>query len=199
VSGLAEINRPGKNRSVTSPREVIDLMREILGIPVNFIQSDKPEVFGTPIPGLDLPTAKAIILQTGIYQWRCIGGRHVVLPDDPLWDREISGIMVARIPRLEASIRYAAEVRKQLRPLDDLAGPIMKGDPGSPVYSDPVSLSQRSSVVGHLTELLGDDNTIVFTVERSRSGQRMLHFQKVPYVSPGPAALQNQGSRTCRT
>jgi hypothetical protein len=81
---------------------------------------------------------------------------------------------------LEAATQFVTQVRARVPELADLSEPPMLGDPRSPVYAQPVSLSPDGSILQHLVALLEPDPRIVFTIERTLFGDRVLHFGRVP-------------------
>jgi hypothetical protein len=172
----------------TNPRDavadVIRQLRDTLRVPVSFIQSDEQVETNWTTTGQEAATTLITsVTQTGLYRWRMIMGRSVLYPVDPVWDHKIMGIAITGVPRLDGAMQYTTAVRSRIPALDDLGGPPMKGDPRSPVYEAPVSLSPEASLIEHLVELLGTNKHLVFTIERGPSGRRVLHFQE---VSPKP-------------
>jgi hypothetical protein len=162
---------------------IINLIRELRdtsGVPVNVIVSDEQIRVSCSTTGQDVAAVlEALVAQTARYRWRTITGHYVLYPSDPVWDSKISGIAIRSVPRLDAATQYVTAVRSQIPALADLVEPPMKGDSRAPVYTEPVSLPLETSIVTHLVELLGTNDQLAFTIERARSGQRVLHFQQV--------------------
>lgn len=152
-------------------------------MPVSAIESDEP--VDVEIAARDVREAlDALCTQAESYRWRTVMGRYVLFPADSVWESEISGVAIADVPRLDAATRYVIAVRSQISALEDLVEPPIKGDPRAPVYTEPVTLSRESSILAHLVELLGTNEQLAFTVERARSGKRVLHFEQVTTRQP---------------
>jgi hypothetical protein len=102
-----------------------------------------------------------------------------VFPKAAVWETRIRGVAIARTPRLEAARLFVALVRTEVLELADLSEPPMIGDPRSPVYSDSVSVPREGSIVQCLVALLGADPGTFFTIERTKFGDRLLHFDRM--------------------
>jgi len=61
----------------------------------------------------------------------------------------------------------------------------LKGNLHAPIYSEPVSLQFKASIIEHLVELLGTDDQLAFTVEWASSDRRVLHFERVTRILSG--------------
>jgi hypothetical protein len=129
------------------------------------------------------------IVTTDGFRRAWIRDREVLYPDDAAWEARVTGIQIERVPRYEAAESYTEEARRQVPDLARLLIGALKGDPRSPVYSDPVSLSSEASVLEHLVELLGDDPELVFVIEPGGEDRLLLHFERAPVApsSGGPA------------
>jgi hypothetical protein len=161
------------------------------GVPVNFIRADEEVEIGARPGGVGVDEALDwLVAQTARYRWDEIGGRYVLYPADDVWQSVVSGIEIKDVPRLDAASLYTDAARAQVAALADLAGPVMKGDPRSHVFTDPVSLRPSATVLEHFVELLGDDERLAFTVERSLSGVRVMHFEWLP---PAPGGEHTGG------
>ena len=159
----------------------VRMLRELRRMPVSFIQADdridgiEPEVGDQMEAVLDV-----LISQAPIYRWSKMAEHYVLYPRAVVWDTWIGGVQITNVPRLETATQFVAQVRTTVPDLADLSEPPMIGDPRSPVYSQPVSLPPAGSILQHLAALLGRDPRIVFTVERTLFGDRVLHFERVP-------------------
>jgi hypothetical protein len=107
---------------------------------------------------------------------RSIHGRDVLYPDDPAWEASVTGVRIQAMPRWDAADAYTRTAAAQVPALDRLAVAPRLGDPRSPVYADPVSLSEEATVLEHLVELLGDDRDLAFVVEPGGEDRLLLHF-----------------------
>lgn len=180
--------KPVTSNEKSVPR-FVDEIRNTLQTPVNVIEGDD----GTRLPDLTSTSLEKslgwLLTQTRNYRHERLLDRHLVYPTDAVWDTQISGVQIRDIARIEAASRYAAVLRANVAGLHDFAGPVIKGDPGTPLFTDPVSLSPDARVVEHLVELLGQDQSLAFTVERASTGARVLHFSSLTPPTLGPSAL----------
>lgn len=151
------------------------------GQPINWIEADEDSTLERAVSTDDLAAAlKDVAGAVSAYQWTTVNGHYILYPALQAWTATVSGIDITETPRLAAARGYVAAVRDRVHELHDLSGPPMKGDPASPVYEDPVSLDSSAPILKHLVELLGDDDRLVFTIERGASGARILHFERIP-------------------
>lgn len=158
----------------------ITMLRDTRHVPLNYIRADE-HIARSVIEkgGSTEEQLQALVAQAPAYRWSELAGRYVVLPRAAVWDTRIDDVVIANIPRLEAATRFVARVRTVVPELADLAEPPMIGDPRSPVYSEAVSLPHDASILQHLVALLGADLRTVFTIERTRFGDRLLHFDRI--------------------
>jgi hypothetical protein len=157
------------------------MSRNIRHVPLNFIRADE-EVDKAVIQERDSweGALDALVAEAAIYRWVKLAQRYVLLPRAAVWDTQIGNVLIDNASRLEAATRFAAQVRTTIPMLSDLSEPPMIGDPRSPVYSQTVALPRDGTILQHLVALLGADPRIVFTIERTRFGDRVLHFDRVP-------------------
>lgn len=158
----------------------VAMLREVRHVPVNYIRADE-RVEGSVIEQGDSveKLLDALVAQAPTYRWSDVGGRNVVLPRAGLWDTQIRDVRIANAQRLEAATRFVTQARTVVPELADLSTPPMIGDPRAPVYTQTVSLPRDGSILQHLAALLGADPRIIFTVERTRFGDRVLHFDRI--------------------
>jgi hypothetical protein len=159
----------------------VRMLREGRRMPVSFIQAnDWIDMIELKVGDHIEATLDMLVSQVPMYQWSKIVGHCVLYPRDVIWDAQISGAQITNVPRLEAATRFVTQIRTTIPELSDLSEPPMMGDPLSPTYRQQVSLPSTGSILQHLVELLGPDPQIVFTIERTRFGDRVLHFERVP-------------------
>jgi hypothetical protein len=158
----------------------VAMLRETRHVPVNYISADERiERSVIEKGGSTEEQLEALVAQAPAYRWSELAGRHVVLPRAAVWDKRIDDVLIANTPRLEAATRFVARVRTVVPELADLSEPPMIGDPLSPVYNEAVSLPHDGSILQHLVALLGADLRTIFTIERTRFGDRLLHFDRI--------------------
>ncbi|HEU0217507.1 MAG TPA: hypothetical protein VFQ90_12665 [Stellaceae bacterium] len=172
---------PPRREEGDAVERFVGLLRNARHLPVNFIQTDE-RVEGTVLEqgGSAEEWLAGLAVQAPIYRWTELAGRYVLLPQAVVWDTPIRNVLIADASRLEAATRLVAQIRTAVPMLADLSEPPMIGDPRSPVYSQTVSLPRDGTILQHMVALLGADRRIVFTIERTRFGDRVLHFDRVP-------------------
>ena len=165
-------------------KDSVRKLRAAHEVPVNFIQSDEKIGIDCSLDSAEAAVSLDwVVAQTDRYRWCRIEGRYVLCPNDPVWESIISGVDIADMPRFAATMRYAALIRERVAMLRNFGGPVLKGDSDSPVYTERVSLSPSSKVLSHFVELLGADQRLTFTIERSPAGPLIMHFEQLPAVS----------------
>jgi hypothetical protein len=112
-------------------------------------------------------------------EWRRVGPRYVIYPKRESWNQSVSGVPTGTASRIDAADALVHLARAQHTDLADLAEPPIKGDPGSPVFADPVTLQPGQSILANFINLLGDNERLAFIVERVPSGVRVLYFHVV--------------------
>jgi hypothetical protein len=166
--------------NVTGIVAAVSTLRFDLGVPVNVIEGGRHIEIAYHSTSQDVATIlDALLSQSPDYRWSLVTDRYVVYPTDPVWDRVVTAVNIKATARYDAAMQYLTVVRNQIAELSDLIGVVMKGDPRSPVFVEPVFLSPQAPIVSHLVQLLGTNGRIAFTIERALSGKRVLHFENV--------------------
>jgi hypothetical protein len=163
-----------------SVSRVVSALRDIRRMPVNFIEADE-RVEGPVVEkgGGAEEALDSLVAQAPIYRWSRIAERNILFPRAAIWEAQIRGAPIANVPRLEAATQFVALVRNNMPELADLSEPPMIGDPAAPVYTERVSLPPDGTILQYLVALLGADPRTIFTIQRSRFGERVLHFDRV--------------------
>jgi hypothetical protein len=119
--------------------------------------------------------------KTRAYRYEVVAGRLVLFPVARKYDDYVSipPSVSQKAPRLAAARAYTKWLRLHAPGFENLLEPALKGDPRAHAYADSIELKPRSTVIEHLTQLLGDDETLMFSIEPAPSGKPMLAF----YVS----------------
>lgn len=158
---------------------IVRELRQSYRSPLSFVQAEPPADVAFPEDQENIPSIlDALVAQATSYRWREVAARKVLYPKDPAWDTIVSRIEINDVPRIHAATAYVRKLRDQAPALRVEAPPI-KGDPRARLFTERVSLQSTSSLVEHLVQLLGVDQWLVFTIEWTRSGQRVLHFDRV--------------------
>jgi hypothetical protein len=165
-----------------SVEKVVDLLRQ-QGIPISFVEL---EAFGghgrnifitadrKPLEGV----LGELTTQEPGYRFAVIEHRLVLFPADGRLEREVDGVAIEGRPRIRAIWAYAELLASRFPDFATLATMALRGRPGTPLYSDAVSLRSRATVVEHLVELLGANESIVFSITRSRFDTPYLSFEQ---------------------
>jgi hypothetical protein len=170
-----------ERRQIDAAARFVFALRENHRAPVSFIQADERVDRLEAQPSDDVDAAlHGLVSQAQAYRRTEQAGHLIIFPRAPVWDMSVTDVQITDVPRLEAATKYIALVRTRVPGLSDLLEPPMKGNPSAPIYTQPVSLQPRGSVVQHFVQLLGSDRSVVFTVERLTSGARLFYFDRVP-------------------
>jgi hypothetical protein len=172
---------PRNEREVDAVSRFVRTLRDTWHMPVSFIQAnDESDEIRVRASEHMQTMLDALISQAPVYRWSHIVEHYVVYPRTRIWDAQVGDVQIANVPRLKAATQFILQARAAIPELADLSEPPMLGDPCSAVYSQLVSLPPTTSILEHLVALLGPDPRIVFTVELTRFGDRVLHFDRVP-------------------
>src|SRR5579871_3397032 len=123
-----------------------------------------------------------------MYEQREIGGRLVLMPKASRFEKIVDGVAIKNVPRGEASNSYMEFLKKQ-HGFEDMIGvsTLHSGANLHPIM-DPVTLSRRASVVRHLVELLGKDDTLLFALQKAgRVDGYLLWIGNVRKPQPSPS------------
>jgi hypothetical protein len=164
-------------------RTVVEWARKVwqsTGEPCNVIEDGLVnEKMFTEATGDIVTQLDAITAEPSPYRWELVGNRRVLCPRDSTWSSRITNVHLKQTPRFQAATNYLEILRAQVPGLGNVVGPILKGDPAAPIFTDKVSLSEEASVVEHLVQLLGTAPQLVFLIERTADGRRLLQFENV--------------------
>jgi hypothetical protein len=139
--------------------------------PINFIQAgeDNPTTVDV-VNGTVRDVLQQITSQNPRYYIREVGGRLILMPRNPLFDKAVEGVGIANLPRLEAFRAYVATLKESLAGFEEIIDAAMIGNPEHSMAASPITLSPRASVLGHLVELLGTDDTTLFALQKCPGG-----------------------------
>lgn len=146
------------------------------GVHINFIEANqKPDI---DEPFTDEPEIffEKILVKDGQYDFVKTKNQYTVFPSDALWRKEISGIHIKNTPRINAVEEYLSFIQKYHV---NIQPPAVKGDPDAPEYTDTITLANAGQLKDHLLQLLGTDNSLVFTIEKTQTGLPMIHFERI--------------------
>lgn len=146
------------------------------GFPISFIEADRQPAIDRPLTDDLKLFLEDILPKDGQYNFVKTNGQYIILPSDPMWRKEISGIHIKDEPRINAVEEYLLFIQKYHI---NIQPPAVKGDPDSSDYIDKVTLTNTAQLKDHLLQLLGKNNSLVFTIEETQAGPKMMHFESV--------------------
>lgn len=162
--------------------EFIRKLRKEYGIHISFIEASDSKVqnLTVDLKGVSLATLlEKVVSQAPSYKFQVVDKRLVLYPKSPKYKLVVKGVAITNIERLEAAYRYTAQLNQQIPEFKELVGPQVLGNPRHFVFTDRVSLSKEGTVLEHLVQLLGQNESVVFSVIKAKSGVPMLTFEAV--------------------
>ena len=181
-AAVATRSMPVRDLSVSnsSVPGLVRLLRGQHDAPVSCIESASTARVDIEVPAGTVEDAlNQALLQDPSYRMQEFNGRLVVFPSALGFYGSTVTAEIEDVPRQEAAGKYLENLNVQLPASRELAGTAMKGVRSAPVFNDPVSLSRTGQVVQHLVELLGSDENVSFSIERSWTGVYVLSFESV--------------------
>ena len=157
-------------------KATVERLRTVHGQALCFIE-DVAEPAGWDMPAAEKPELWLARLTEASSPYTCtvIDGRTVLHPREAVWNERVPGTRIEG-PRLQAARAFVGVLQRSFSELADLTPPLMKGDPGAPLYTSVVAVPGGLSVLQGLVDLLGGDPRLVFTIERVGDARRMLYF-----------------------
>jgi hypothetical protein len=154
---------------VSTVRDFVETLRRECGIPLSFIEHDSREFFSLPARAVTLDDfLRAAAERQGHYRCEILAGRLVFRSSDSTFDLIVSGVDLVEEPRLSAQNQYIDHLQDYDRRFESWAHPFWAGNPDSPVFDDPVTLTPRAPLVQHLVQLMGRDEFIFFDIPAAR-------------------------------
>lgn len=179
--------------------EVVKLLREQYRVAISFIQTQEKHKLEIHVAkGTLRDVLDQLVKQMPVYQWKQIGGRLVLYPNDPRYKIVVSGDSTVHMPRLQAAEKYTDYLKNNVRGFEDVIGTGVKGDLLSSVFTTPVTLPSRARVISQLTALLGDDATATFTSLRTARGGSTFYLDKVELPKPADGSQVLDGLAAAR-
>jgi len=161
--------------------EAIESLRRDYHAPISFIDGGDGAQVSLHVQDRTTSGVLAQILrQNRAYRLAEVNGRWVVFPNRPGFQAVIEGVQIVDVPRLQAADRYIGYLKGHIAGFEDLVGTISKGNPEAPLFTTPVTLPRRATVLQHLVALLGDDPSIAFSIRQTRSGKYVFFLETVP-------------------
>ena len=165
------------SESKISVYDAVKLLRTRYNASISFIQAPHDTQIGLIVPnGHVKDVLEQIVQQCSLYIWKQIDDRVVVFPNQPRFRVPVKSAGVTNLPRIEAARQYITDLKKRNSDFDDVAGAVMIGDPESPVFTEPVSLTADRTFLTNLIQLLGSNPSTTFSLLYEKWGYYTLGF-----------------------
>ncbi len=184
---------------------LVELLRREQHVPINFIRATSERAVRLSAG----PDALGRVLdefcaRDAAYRYQVVGGRLILYPADSKYEEYISipQALCGKTPRLVAAREYTKWLRVAVRGFEDLLYPGVKGDPRAHAYTDSVALQPSAQIIEHFVQLLGDDETLMFSIEPAASGKPIIALYSLATRSrgsPGPDRQTELATSACPT
>ena len=149
--------------------DLVKALRTQHAIPLSFIQSTrsfhmKEEVNIKVSNGTVRDVLEKIKSDAPDYRYGDVEGHLVLYPNEPKYQRAIGSVSVREMERLKATYSYLDALRARWPEFKDLMAPAMKGNPKAVLYTELVSIRPRVTVLKGFAQLLGKNQSVVFTI-----------------------------------
>jgi hypothetical protein len=149
--------------------DLVKALRTQHAIPLSFIQSTrsfhmKEEVNIKVSNGTVRDVLEKIKSDAPDYRYGDVEGHLVLYPNEPKYQKAIGSVSVREMERLKATYSYLDALRARWPEFKDLMAPAMKGNPKAVLYTELVSIRPRVTVLKGFAQLLGKNQSVVFTI-----------------------------------
>jgi len=149
--------------------DLVKALRTQHAIPLSFIQSTrsfhmKEEVNIKVSNGTVRDVLEKIKSDAPDYRYGDVEGHLVLYPNEPKYQKAIGSVSVREMERLKATYSYLDALRARWPEFKDLMAPAMKGNPKAVLYTELVSIRPRVTVLKGFAQLLGKNQSAVFTI-----------------------------------
>jgi len=162
--------------------DVVKALRTQHAIPLSFIQSTrsfnaKEEIDIKVSNGTVREVLEKIKLDAPDYRYGSVEGRLVLYPNEPKYQRVVGAVSIREMGRLKATYSYLDALRARWPEFKELMAPAMKGNPKAALYAEPVSINPKGTVLKGFAQLLGKNQSVVFTIIYwAKAGQPAFFF-----------------------
>jgi hypothetical protein len=159
-------------QNVTVP-ETVKTMREYR-IPISFIQSKSSELFGKRISvkGKDRTLNELlldIVSKAKGYQFGIIGNHLVLYPSEKKYESVLDVSSIGTRNRIDALSEFLSALKEQNHDFDDSSRPVLNNpEYFKTLYTEPISMPSRTTVLNGFVSLLGKNPNAIFTIEDGR-------------------------------
>jgi len=149
--------------------DVVVALRTQHAIPLSFIQSTrsfnaKGEINIKVSNGTVREALEKIKSAAPDYRYGDVEGHLVLYPNEPKYQKAIGSVSVREMERLKATYSYLDALGTRWPEFKELMAPAMKGNPKAVLYTELVSIRPRVTVLKGFAQLLGKNQSVVFTI-----------------------------------
>lgn len=149
--------------------DVVVALRTQHTIPLSFIQSTrsfhtKEEINIKVSNGTVRDVLEKIKSDAPDYRYGDVEGHLVLYPNEPKYHKAVGSVSVREMGRLKATYSYLDALRVRWPEFKELMAPAMKGSPKAVLYTELVSIRPRGTVLKGFAQLLGKNQSAVFTI-----------------------------------
>jgi hypothetical protein len=154
--------------------DVIHSLQASHDLPISYIdhQSDSKPISLTTRKSTVALLLQAILARSPGSICQILNGHVIIYPNRPEFKMIVRNIDIVNCPRGAAAKRYIESAKLQVAYFEDM-DIILGGVLELPLLSDRVSLTSRASVIDHLVQILGRDESVFFNIRKPR-GERSL-------------------------
>ncbi len=148
--------------------EVVTTLTQRYHVPLSLIETaDTTPVSIQVQKGTARDVVAQILAQQPAYEFRIVNNRPILLPREPRWNTDITGPDFAGIPRLQAKDRYVEWLQANVPEFAHLYAPtFVTGNINAPIYTEPITMQGRTTVLLRFTQMLGHDPRAYFLIHR---------------------------------
>ena len=149
--------------------DIIGSLCDTYGVPVSLIE--RPGISDVRVAvktGTVKDVLNQIIAHNPHYRWYAVKGRLIVLPITSVYDRIVRDVNLVNIPRWSAANLYFYDYVRRLTPRFSYGVNMIRIGAWSPHDDDPVTLTQTATLLDHLVQLLGSDQSLAFYLFESK-------------------------------
>jgi hypothetical protein len=167
--------------SHASVGDVVTALRIRQHVPLSFVEASPAGPTAVDVGGATVGEVLAsLVRQAAGYDFGLIGDHLFLYSKEPKFQQEVADLGVNAELRIEAANRLGTLLRGR-EGFERLGLPPITGDPGHPLYVEPISWHGTASLMRRLSDLAGDNPAVVVSISRDPDGDPTLAIE---YVSP---------------
>ena len=172
--------------------ETVRKMREYR-IPISFIQSESSEDLRKRLSvRVKDRTLREFLLdivsQAKGYKFGIIENHLILYPSEKKYESVVDAASVGTRNRIDAMSKFLSVLKEQIRSFDDLSRQALSNpEYFKTLYTEPISMPPRTTVLKGFVRLLGRDPYAVLTIEDRRIGLDLIKPLKEPQLRGTPS------------